>query len=241
MPSEETRPAPGRPGASGTAALSDHPIHAHLDELRTRLETYIDGGTARAVAEAERETRAHQVDRPKRDPFAPPPRPKPGRSLAELSPAIAAEWYPSKNGGLTPADVANARNASAWWLCSLCGAEWEAVVAQRTRRQTIGCPDCGRARAGAERSRPRPGLKRPGFRSDLLPQGGSDHAPEVHPRVQGPCPEAHRRTRPRRAVLGLGRLHCRGRSPWRDLTAHPAELVEARSRRSGRSPRAQHR
>ncbi|MGC5049141.1 zinc-ribbon domain-containing protein, partial [Micrococcus porci] len=152
------------------AAPTDHPIHAHLDELRLRLETYVDGGTARAVEEAERETRAHHVDRPKRDPFAPPPRPKPGRSLAELSPAIAAEWHPSKNGGLTPADVANARNASAWWLCSLCGAEWEAVVGQRTRRQTLGCPDCGKARAGAARSRPQPGLSLADLRPDLAAQ-----------------------------------------------------------------------
>lgn len=84
-------------------------------------------------------------------------------------------------------------------------------------------------------------LKRPGFRSDLLPQGGSDHSPVVQPRVQGPCPEAHRRTRPCRAVLWLGRLHCRRRSPWRDLTAHPAELVEAGPHRSGRGCRAEHR
>ncbi|MGS7220164.1 zinc-ribbon domain-containing protein [Micrococcus luteus] len=152
------------------AVPTDHPIHAHLDDLRMRLETYVDGGTARAVEEAERETRAHHVDRPKRDPFAPPPRPKPGRSLAELSLAIAAEWHPSKNGGLTPADVANARNASAWWLCSLCGAEWEAVVGQRTRRQTLGCPDCGKARAGAARSRPQPGLSLADVHPDLAAQ-----------------------------------------------------------------------
>ena len=31
------------------AAPTDHPIHAHLDDLRMRLETYVDGGTARAV------------------------------------------------------------------------------------------------------------------------------------------------------------------------------------------------
>ena len=172
-------------------ASADHPIHLHVDDLRTRLEVYIDGGTAQATEKAEREIHTHQVMRPKPAFSAPPPRPKPGRSLAERSPGIAAEWHPSKNGDGTAADVANARNASAWWLCSLCGAEWEAVVAQRTRRQTIGCPDCGRVRAGAERSRPQPGLSL----ADLYP----DVAAQWHPSRNAPLtphevrPGSHKR------------------------------------------------
>ena len=31
--------------------------------------------------------------------------PKPGESLADLFPDVVAEWHPTKNGDLTPADV----------------------------------------------------------------------------------------------------------------------------------------
>ncbi len=40
-------------------------------------------------------------------------------SLAEKNPALAAEWHPTKNGDLTPADVTEKRFANAWWQCSL--------------------------------------------------------------------------------------------------------------------------
>ena len=61
--------------------------------------------------------------------------PRPGESLAEKLPEIAAEWHPTLNGDLTPADVGYASNKRVWWLCrtlpervaspdleSLCGA-----------------------------------------------------------------------------------------------------------------------
>ena len=61
-------------------------------------------------------------------------------SLAERNPSLAAEWHPTKNGDLTPADVTEKRFANAWWLCPKCGYEWEASPNNRSRG--IGCPCC---------------------------------------------------------------------------------------------------
>ncbi len=71
-------------------------------------------------------------------------RPKPGNSLADRYPDVAAEWHPIRNGDLTPDAVAPASSKKVWWLCPMCGTEWEAVVSKRTTRGS-GCPNrCGR-------------------------------------------------------------------------------------------------
>jgi hypothetical protein len=44
-----------------------------------------------------------------------PRKPKPGRSLAELRPDIAAQWHPTKNGELTPADISVSASLKFWW------------------------------------------------------------------------------------------------------------------------------
>lgn len=61
-------------------------------------------------------------------------------SLAEKNPDLAAEWHPTKNGNLTPADITEKRFANVWWKCSKCGYEWEASPNNRSRG--IGCPCC---------------------------------------------------------------------------------------------------
>lgn len=61
-------------------------------------------------------------------------------SLAEKNPALAAEWHPTKNGELTPADVTEKRFANVWWLCPKCGHEWEA--SPNNRSKGVGCPCC---------------------------------------------------------------------------------------------------
>ena len=48
------------------------------------------------------------------------------------------------------------------------------------------------------------------------------------------------RIRAEQCSLRSGRLRGRGRSPRRDLTPHPAELVEAKPRRPRRDPRCEH-
>ena len=81
--------------------------------------------------------------------------PKPGQSLSDLYPEIAAEWHPTKNAPLTAAEV----NA---------GAEDEALVEvpylwprmeDRSRPphpRKEGCPECGYERSAVVKSTPEP-------------------------------------------------------------------------------------
>ena len=61
--------------------------------------------------------------------------------LATLFPVIAAQWHPTKNGRLTPAQVVAGSHQTVWWKCPL-GHEWRAEIVDRTRG-TNGCPYCG--------------------------------------------------------------------------------------------------
>jgi len=58
--------------------------------------------------------------------------------LATRSPALAAQWHPSRNA-VSPAEVGPSSNKKAWWIGE-CGHEWEATVASRTAGN--GCPTC---------------------------------------------------------------------------------------------------
>lgn len=60
--------------------------------------------------------------------------------LASQCPDIAAEWHPTKNGSLTPEQLAPASNKKVWWRCPL-GHDYQATVASRTQRHG-GCPYC---------------------------------------------------------------------------------------------------
>ncbi|MGY4785042.1 zinc-ribbon domain-containing protein [Rhodococcus opacus] len=68
--------------------------------------------------------------------------PKPGKSLADLHPTIAAEWHPHRNGGLRPDAVKPGSSKKAWWRCQL-DHEWEALPKSRTGPGS-GCPTCSR-------------------------------------------------------------------------------------------------
>lgn len=59
--------------------------------------------------------------------------------LETLSPEIADEWHPTKNGSLTPRDVTRASGRRVWWMCKK-GHEWETCV--YTRARGAGCPKC---------------------------------------------------------------------------------------------------
>lgn len=59
--------------------------------------------------------------------------------LATLKPEIAAEWHPTKNGALTPAQVTVGNHRRVWWRCAK-GHEWQAMV--KTRVGGTGCPVC---------------------------------------------------------------------------------------------------
>jgi Probable Zinc-ribbon domain len=63
-------------------------------------------------------------------------------SLAELHPALAAEWHRTKNGRLTPYDVTPGIHRKVWWRCPKERSHiWEASIQQRARCGT-GCPFC---------------------------------------------------------------------------------------------------
>jgi predicted metal-binding protein len=77
------------------------------------------------------------------------------RSLATMFPDIAAEWHPTKNGRLTPEDVAYGSDKRAWWKCLVSSRHpaWRASPNRRTQPYTRakkslvkstagGCPRC---------------------------------------------------------------------------------------------------
>jgi Probable Zinc-ribbon domain len=66
----------------------------------------------------------------------------PASSLAAQFPAVAAEWHPTRNGPLRPADVVPGTQRKVWWQCSVHpGHVWCAAVDKRTR-DGRGCPAC---------------------------------------------------------------------------------------------------
>jgi very-short-patch-repair endonuclease len=65
--------------------------------------------------------------------------PKQFKPLSLKNPKLASEWHPSKNGSITPDDVAAGTNNFAWWICEQ-GHEWEARINSRNRG--TGCPIC---------------------------------------------------------------------------------------------------
>lgn len=103
-------------------------------------------------------------------------RPRPGESLAEAAPAIAAEWHPTRNGELTPEQVRVGSGKPAWWRCSRCGNEWQTAVNKRGRGGS-GCHVCAVAHRATMRSTPKPGRS---F-ADTFPQA----AAEWHPTLNG--------------------------------------------------------
>ncbi|WP_442929099.1 zinc-ribbon domain-containing protein [Mycobacterium sp. MS1601] len=101
--------------------------------------------------------------------------PKPGRSLGDLFPDVAAEWSPTRNGDLKPIDVKPASNKRVWWLCKQ-GHEWEVPPCDRLRGEQ--CPVCAEAQRHLTKSTPKPGRSL----ADLFP----DVAVEWHPTRNGP-------------------------------------------------------
>jgi hypothetical protein len=63
-------------------------------------------------------------------------------SLATLAPIVAAQWHPTKNADVTPADITSQTGKKYWWQCDV-GAdhEWEASPGDRVGKGT-GCPYC---------------------------------------------------------------------------------------------------
>lgn len=62
--------------------------------------------------------------------------------LATTHPALAAEWHPTKNEGLAPADVVAGTQRRVWWRCGKNPAHvWRATINSRALG-SCGCPFC---------------------------------------------------------------------------------------------------
>ena len=62
-------------------------------------------------------------------------------NLAVHNPALAAQWHPTGNGDLTPADVTPHTARKIAWRCP-CGCEWTAQI--NNRHRASGFPRCHR-------------------------------------------------------------------------------------------------
>ena len=79
--------------------------------------------------------------------------------LATLEPALAQEWHPTLNQGLTPDQVTSGSHKRVWWQCPA-GHVWKAVVYSRARGKRCGCPVCAGKVSGKNLARyhdPSPG------------------------------------------------------------------------------------
>jgi Probable Zinc-ribbon domain len=116
--------------------------------------------------------------------------PRPGESFADLYPAAAQEWHPTKNGDRKPSDVLPGSNAKVWWLCSTCGHEWETQVNSRGRRGS-GCRQCWNVHRGILKATPKPGQsledQRPALAAEWHPTKNGDRKPsDVKPASNKP-------------------------------------------------------
>ena len=73
-------------------------------------------------------------------------------SLAALSPNVAAQWHPTRNGDASPDQVIDGSDKRYWWKCPEgTDHEWIASVGNRTQGRT-GCPFCSGLRASITNS-----------------------------------------------------------------------------------------
>lgn len=64
-------------------------------------------------------------------------------NLAMMFPYIAGQWNQSKNGNLSPQNVAPKSRTKVWWICSR-KHEWAAKICDRTSARRNGCPHCSK-------------------------------------------------------------------------------------------------
>lgn len=112
--------------------------------------------------------------------------PRSGETLADRFPLQAAEWHPTLNGTLTPANVSGRSNRKVWWQCSICGGVWETVINNRTTKQSLGCRSCTRKRLAQTVHAPRVGESladlHPGLAAELhATRNGNKSATAIHP------------------------------------------------------------
>jgi len=79
---------------------------------------------------------------------------KENNSLLTVSPEIAAEWHPTKNGDLKSSDVSRASGEIVWWQCSVNPEhEWKSDIRNRTVNKSK-CRQCAKEKIGTHFSNP---------------------------------------------------------------------------------------
>jgi hypothetical protein len=160
---------------------------------------------------------------------------RPEAALATVAPALAAEWHPTRNGGLRPEAISPQSTRSVVWRCAA-GHEWSARILTRARHDP-GCPVC----AGRSLDASHPQVARawhPSRNGDLAPSdvsAGSGRA------VWWRCPDGHEWQRPVRLQVAWPSCpHCRAlteptpRRRWGPLSrSHPALVAEWHPERNG--------
>lgn len=64
------------------------------------------------------------------------------KTLSIISPQLAAQWHPAKNGGLTTDQVSAGSHKKVWWKCPEgSDHEWNTSPSKRTK-SSQGCPFC---------------------------------------------------------------------------------------------------
>ena len=58
--------------------------------------------------------------------------------VATNLPNATKKWHPTKNGDLTPYNVAKSSHRKIFWICDVCNYEWQAIVGGRDKN----CPVC---------------------------------------------------------------------------------------------------
>ena len=61
----------------------------------------------------------------------------PTKSLSAMSPEVASEWHPTKNGDLKPDQFTFRSGWKVWWKCKD-GHEWNSTIASRTNGVNCG-------------------------------------------------------------------------------------------------------
>ena len=67
--------------------------------------------------------------------------PKPGKSMQDVHPDIAAEWHPTLNTPVLPSQINPGSRTPRWWQCTVCGHVWKTTPDKRTCRGD-GCREC---------------------------------------------------------------------------------------------------
>ena len=61
---------------------------------------------------------------------------------SRLSPEIASQWHPDRNGAWTAAQASPDSRRQAWWKDPVCGHEWQQTPRERDKYSRRRCPEC---------------------------------------------------------------------------------------------------